>query len=508
MILFHAAAALIAATCVYARSMTKEDVIDTVPAGVTCDKVKHCDEHQVCVLVCERGSVKTEPWVDRALALQRKLAYTHSLCYAQLPGTHNSAINMFDGYGVEDHVFQNLLAYIPWMPPKVSVHTSDQHFSMTDQLRLGARLLELDVHWVDDDLRIAHCGGFESSLLDEMISWLNKIAKMLGMEIQWDSETVGCKPSLSSIPAHSQRHVQDALDELAAWLHRPENAHEFLLVYFDDEVNLLTWHKVPLLLEYIKKAFPVAEIVKPQDVPPAGAWPAFESLVASGKRVAFLTATDYAPVGDELLFLKDSLCKWQEPELPLTPYPICRFPDATHSTLEQPGTLFRPESSEIQYGVLNAMGHVGPNLHLVDDASIPQLLECGAAIPSPDNLTPKRMEAMVWSFAPGEPLSSLDGDMCVAMKKASPRWIGLPCDGVDNMGTLCKHNQTTWVITDSSCHDETEAAVPTNAYENRVVHDVLKTSPFAGVWIPVPKTTLDALYGRGQVYDASIGTLV
>ena len=83
------------------------------------------------------------------------------------------------------------------------------------------RFIELDVHWFDDDLRIAHCGGFQSSLLDDLIGALNRIAKMLGTDIEWDSSTIGCKPSLSSIPASEQRHLKDALQEVAAWLHAP-----------------------------------------------------------------------------------------------------------------------------------------------------------------------------------------------------------------------------------------------------------------------------------------------
>ncbi|RHY86214.1 hypothetical protein DYB35_010589 [Aphanomyces astaci] len=470
----------------------REPDIDTVPAGVKCSKVRKCDDHNVCVVVCDRGTVAIAPWADRALALQRKLAYTHSLCEAQLPGTHNSAITIVD------------------------------LFSLTDQLRLGARLLELDVHWVDNDLRIAHCGGFESPMLDELISWFNKVAKRLGIEIEWDSETVGCSPSLSSIPAHSQRPVQAALDEIAAWLHQPENAHEFLLIYFDDEANLLKWHKVERLLDAIKSAFPIEEILRPNDV--TGPWPTFDALLAQGIRVAFLSASNYSPVGDDLLFYKQSLCSWQEPDLPFAPYPDCRFDKSPLSTLTSKGVLFRPETSEIQYGLLNAMGHLGPNVHLIDEAELPKLLECNVNIPSPDNVTPQRMEAMVWSFAPSEP-TAVGPLHCTAMMRQSPRWTSRPCAATADMAIACKATENaTWIVVsdsqDNACPMGFAKTVPTNGYENRLLHDALllvaaENKPSVGVWVPVPDVVMSQVYGRGQqqgmrgeVYDSRVQSLV
>jgi hypothetical protein len=73
-----------------------DEIIDTVPKDVECRKIQRCDDHHVCVVVCERGSVQSKRWAEHALSVQRKLAYTHSLCHAQLPGTHNSAITMAD----------------------------------------------------------------------------------------------------------------------------------------------------------------------------------------------------------------------------------------------------------------------------------------------------------------------------------------------------------------------------------------------------------------------------
>jgi hypothetical protein len=186
---------------------------------------------------------------------------------------------------VEDHVFEGYLQYLSWFKPGMKVHTNDQLFSITDQLQMGVRFIELDVHWFNNDLHIAHCGGFHSKLLDEMIQGLNYIAKLLGTDIEWDTETIGCKPSLSSIPASEQRKLTDALKEIATWLHRPgtvlstsidqkrcyemfsiENRGEFLMVFFDDESNLFKWMKVRVLIKYLKEFFTSEEMLLPTDV--------------------------------------------------------------------------------------------------------------------------------------------------------------------------------------------------------------------------------------------------
>lgn len=194
------------------------------------------------------------------------------------------------------------------------METNNQWFSLTDQLNMGARLLELDVHWVkvmlpvkcsltacilkslfssnlmakpscvlvsgpsllvelvhfiQGALRIAHCGGFHSSALDEFINLLNAISKLMGSTKKlWDSETIGCSPSLSSIEAVDQRcaiivcatlkpmivnfclHLMSAfsprlfktaLEEIYQWQQLDENKNQFVIIYLDTEMDLYYW---------------------------------------------------------------------------------------------------------------------------------------------------------------------------------------------------------------------------------------------------------------------------
>lgn len=67
-------------------------------------------------------------------------------------------------------------------------------------------------------LRIAHCGGIHLGPLNQLIKAINLVAKLLHRSIRWDTETLGCMPSLSSIPALEQRPLVEALAEIRHWM--------------------------------------------------------------------------------------------------------------------------------------------------------------------------------------------------------------------------------------------------------------------------------------------------
>jgi hypothetical protein len=102
-------------------------------------------------------------------------------------------------------------------------------------------MIEIDTHWVEGCLRVAHCGGLHVEALNKLVKVLNVAAKVLGYDIRWDTETVGCDPSLSSIPAQDQRPLVEALKEIREWMELESNKDQFLIVYFDDEPDLKAW---------------------------------------------------------------------------------------------------------------------------------------------------------------------------------------------------------------------------------------------------------------------------
>lgn len=122
-----------------------------IPLGVRCTPTQWCDSG-ACTTVCKRGTLHVDEWVKRAHKLQNKLSASLPLCYASWLGSHNSAITLADGYGNLDPVYQSMFDYVKRIIPSGSsslLRTNDHYFSLTDQLNMGVRVLEIDTHWVE-----------------------------------------------------------------------------------------------------------------------------------------------------------------------------------------------------------------------------------------------------------------------------------------------------------------------------------------------------------------------
>jgi hypothetical protein len=384
-----------------------ESVSSPVP-GVECAPATWCDSAGRCTPVCGRGSVSIPHWLAHALATQDALALASpTLCDATLPGSHNAAITLADGYGALDPAFSAFFRWIRWVRPGAVLRTHNQALSLTDQLRLGVRAVELDVHWVAGGLRIAHCGGFNSPSLDRLVSALNAVARLLRRPFKWDVETLGCSPSLSSIPATDQRPFVDAVAEVGAWLAGQGNATDHsarvvLVLYLDNQPDLAKWGALPALQAALEAGLPLGAIYTPADhakwvaareaaaaeadaararhaasvwrrlagpppapAPPPQAWPSGAALAAVGKRVVVVSGTDYGPAMAGFAFPRSGdagMCGWAEP--PLAGFagpPACDAACGARAGCAPGegrrcaggGRIMRLVSCELQYGPLN-----------------------------------------------------------------------------------------------------------------------------------------------------------
>jgi len=236
----------------------------------------------------------------------------------------------------------------------------------------------------------------------------------------------------------------------------------------------------------------------------APTWPSFHELIGIGKRVVFMSGSDYSPEGDEILFLKNTICDWTEPKLPLNPYPICNFTKPKISPANMDRTIFRPETSEIQYGFLNADGQLGGNENLLDEKSLPEFFKCGVNIPSPDNITPKRMEATVWAL---DRAHALDQQKCVGLLRNSSKWQSVDCARA-NMIPACvgQTNSLQWKLGGSSVVESDSSAacnalsmiysVPATGFENQIVYKLLEEAPknVEGVWVDAKQLVEDVFF--------------
>ncbi|GMF37441.1 unnamed protein product [Phytophthora lilii] len=199
----------------------KNDLVDT-----NCTLVDKCNgDKSVCSKVCDRGTVVVPDWLKSTLAYQRNLAFSGPFCYAQIPATHNSAITLADGFGNRDQLFNKNLDPDKWWS---YLKTNNQVLSLTDQLDIGIRFLEIDTHFFLNDLRSAHCGTLGSAALTGFTEVLGKTLGNYGTN-NWGADLLGCYPSISGIKASEQPLTKDNLDEIKAWL----NAHptEFVVVH-------------------------------------------------------------------------------------------------------------------------------------------------------------------------------------------------------------------------------------------------------------------------------------
>jgi hypothetical protein len=100
-------------------------------------------------------------WLKNAMQTQIALQLDTPLNYVNFAGSHNSAIARAYGFGIEEQGIQKLVT--PYFGNSSRVYIANQEFSLTDQLNMGLRHLELDTHWWKKEVRICHAGGVHMS---------------------------------------------------------------------------------------------------------------------------------------------------------------------------------------------------------------------------------------------------------------------------------------------------------------------------------------------------------
>lgn len=426
-----------------------------------CTIVARCDSRGDCIDICRPGSVVLDEWYVAAWTTQNDLAKLTTPCTAQLLGTHNSAITRSDGYGTANDRYTKFMEDMKLTPSLVRTH--NQLVSLTDQLNMGVRMLELDVHWVADALRIAHCGGFQSRVLTGFVVAIESVAKTYGVDINWDMATVGCEPSLSAIPVKDQRRFDSAVSEVADWVTAHPN--EFVILYLDNNEDLDDWHKVTSLVQTVERLLGTV-LYRPCMLNADNQWPTIRTILQNGYRVAVFSRTDYGEAMAETLFAKPC-CDWHEPR-PSTLQPNCTA-DGVVTGIQ----LVRPVGSDIVYGPLNNDGQLAPNNHVLHAAELGAWAQCGG-IPSPDLLTPELGRSGIWSWREGVTVSGLNWKQLVVVQSVRDgRWLPLsPLLRTGLSARACRvvSGRVLWIISVmSTCPVGSIWSVPVNGKENAML---------------------------------------
>ncbi|HLG00151.1 MAG TPA: hypothetical protein VI916_06745, partial [Acidimicrobiia bacterium] len=137
-------------------------------------------------------------WVHRALRLQAHLDDRVPLFDALIPGTHNS----FNAAS---------------QPPTLSGLDHNQVASLTDQLRMDMRGIEVDVHWAPS------ASGDPANGMRAPV-----VCHAAPIDMSFTTVHAGCT---------SERDLREALTEVLAWLNTLGNENEFILLYLENALD-------------------------------------------------------------------------------------------------------------------------------------------------------------------------------------------------------------------------------------------------------------------------------
>lgn len=441
--------------------MSDTTVKRTVPYPYTADgeTPDHVECKKNLIKQCERGSVKIDPWYRRAIAFQQHIQMNRSIDNMQIPSTHNSHIDYADGHELWQ---RDLTKFVQQIDPHQLVHLTNQWITVTDQMELGIRGIELDVHFYAGKLRICHA-GVKIQWVDDMV---NRIARMFNTTIRWDSQTIGCFSSIDPT-------FDDALDELNVWMSRPQNSREVLIIYLDNKEHLQRWNLVKDLHAQIEKYF--AKIIfTPQmkrDRFP-NRWPSFNELIAMGKRIVFFNRHEYGAALEPNLFSRNQFLQDGGMHA-FRPYPACK-PDK-----QQPNVKV---GRIVSYGLWYAW--FDRNNEYTNASRLAQVMECDSSnIIALEHITPKLMESIIWSWDKNEP-SKLG---CVIMDSNTKRWkVASDCNQSYQCACQSKSNENGWVLSGLSEHNKCtcpegyQFSTPQNGRMNKSLKDIIRNTT---IWL-------------------------
>lgn len=372
-------------------------------------------------------------WVHRALTLQRGIDLSAPLYESVLPHTHNSF---------------NSSAY----SPTLTNQDPNQVYSITDQLNMDLRLLEMDLHWVPSIYGNQATGGYWVTLCH-------------GSSSNPPNVHVGCS---------NDRPFQDGLAELKAWL--DANPSEFVIIYLENQLSgnaqahalaaELIDDAVGPLLE--RPASPCA----PMDWSRSRA-----SMLASGRRIAFVGNCDNgaANAWGRTVFQRGP--RWDESGGP-DGYSASAAKCAEDKAKHDQGVFRRYfEDSTWLAAMLGSNGATSSlgGTTTIDAARTAAMVRCGVNIIGFDQLTPTdpRLAALVWSWAQDEPRAGA-GDC--ALQGPDGRLRAAPCE--QPRPVACVDGAGAWHVSSGAsrfvegwqaCESEfpgSKFAVPVNGYRN------------------------------------------
>ncbi|KAF4318745.1 hypothetical protein BBO99_00005489 [Phytophthora kernoviae] len=442
----------------------KNDIED-----ITCTVVDKCNSAgTVCSSVCEKGTASVSSWLNQTLSYQRDLAFSGKLCYAQIPATHNSAITLADGYGNRDQLFNANLN-----PTKSYSYlkTNNQVLSLTDQLGIGVRWLEIDTHYFLNDFHTGHCGNLGSNSIETFFSAFDGQLSKYGT-ILWGPELLGCFPSVSGIKTTDEITTRESMQEVMDWL--KDNPMEFVFVYLDTGSDISRLNKYDDLNTLLSDVF--GDLIVPQSVLKTlatGSWTSgsVSNFVEAGYRVLLLANDDTG-----LAYSLSDFCGGHE--VLSTDY-IDTLPDSSRKIdgLQIYGNdyFLRSYQAELRYISLSDEAELTNNFGtFLNSSNIGNFVRWNLNLVAPDMVDGAKMNAHAWSWAENEPSTTTSG--AYVLMNTSGQWIA-STSATKTYKACWSSSNLAWSVIDyaNSCASGYTFSAPTDPYQNYLLYTVLTT---------------------------------
>lgn len=401
-----------------------------------CPSVDGRPVHEPAMVAFESG------WVARALDLQRELDLDVPLTEALTLHTHNSG---------------NSAAY----DPSVTINDANQVLSVTDQLRLGIRGIELDVHWTP------HPAGDPEEGFRAVVQCHGQSADT---------------PAGSVHPGCSVDRTFDAhLAELAAWLDRPEADGELVVLYLENQLDGADAAHAAAVASLERHLGDLLHRPAPgagcQDLPVTRTK---REILDTGARV--LLTGNCGPAGwTDLVFQRGPA--WDEGGA-VSDYPTGTACEAEREAHDYDRTFVRRfEDSTFLSLAVNGGSHISPEVAAA-------MVRCGVNFPGLDQVHPgdERLPALVWSWRAGADPD--DPEAACAAQGDDGRFGALPCDAVlpvacrtQDGGWATSTRPVPWAESDLACADDGHAGagVPANGWDNELLRRA--TDGLGDIWL-------------------------
>src|SRR3954447_6233084 len=314
-------------------------------------------------------------WLHRTAAFQYRLAHALPLLRAQWLGTHNSFNSVNDS-------------------PTISHTDSNQQLSLSQQLDVDMRALELDVHYLPARGAVVVCHGRGA-----------------------DEAHLGCT---------TEPRLSELLPEIAGWL--KEHPSQVLLLYLEDELGDPAGYTETVsvldsvLGSAIYRPSPTEMTAKGCAQLPLGV--TRDQIRARGAQVVLVGNCRSGWASDVYGWDDNHVESGSTPDY--KPFPAC---DATYGRDVYDSKLVRyyEDSTFVSAAIDPTETPAEHNADALTPERVGWMTRCGVGLFGFDQLLPHdgRLRASIWSWASGEP--SADGGRCGLQRASDGRWITARC---------------------------------------------------------------------------------